>query len=174
MPDSEWWSSVAEARPKPRSYSQIVYEGSDGAITKRYYADLAKHGGIGVIAINLFRAQKSSARAKVYRGGIRGQGSYRGMAYDKKAWSLAQLCTTLQQSASECGAEYGWKRDPASPMVPWVLYVDLPEGFGQVSFHALERGPGPDYPGEWDGKRASAERICAFCDSVLRYGSELA
>ncbi len=43
--------------------------------------------------------------------------------------------------------------------------VDLPE-LGQCSFHSPERYAGPDYPGEWDGRRASEERILAFCQKV--------
>lgn len=51
-----------------------VFEGSDGELTKTYYAELSKRGPIGEVAMNLFRAQKCSERAKVYRGGIRGKG----------------------------------------------------------------------------------------------------
>ena len=47
----------------------------------------------------------------------------------------------------------------------WVLYVDLPN-IGQVSFHSPERLAGPDYDGEWDGARLSAERIIRFSQMV--------
>lgn len=48
----------------------------------------------------------------------------------------------------------------------WVLYVDLPTG--QVSFHAPERGAGPNYPGKWNGVRGvSGERIVCWCQSLI-------
>lgn len=137
-----------------------VYLGSDGEFTKLYYA--------GIVALNLFRAQKCSARAKVYRGGIRGQGSFRGMAYDKKQWSMKCLCEQLEKSAGELGIVWGWKEDPIAEQSgdpnSWVLYVELPNG--QVSFHSPSRGVGPDFAGEWDRQRQSQERIIAFCDLV--------
>lgn len=141
-----------------------VYRGSNGDLTRSYYADLCRLGRVGVIAMNLFRAQKCSSRAKKYRGGIRGRGSYRSMAYDRKNYSLSELCKVLIGS----GMRYGWKRheDVKFGGEPsWVLYVDLPQG--QVSFHSPDRGPGPDYPGEWDRVRATEERVLAFCDHVL-------
>lgn len=141
-----------------------VYVGSDGELTKRYYAELEKHGALGRVAVNLFRAQKCSARAKEYRGGIRGVGSYKGMAYDRKNWAMQQLCDVLVLNAGELGIAFGWKRDPGCPGYEQVLYVDLPEG--QVSFHSRVRYAGPDYPGEWDGRHLSAEHILAFCDRV--------
>jgi hypothetical protein len=145
-----------------------VYAGSDGEVTKRYYSLLALSGTIGSIGMNLFRAQKASARAKVYRGGIRGKGSYRQMAYDRKGWSMEQLCKVLVLHAEEFGIRFGWKRDPKIQFGPnWVLYVDLPEG--QVSFHSPARYDGPDYPAEWDGiKDASVTRILAFCNRIVR------
>lgn len=142
-----------------------VYQGSDGELTKRYYAELEQRGAAGVVAMNLFRVQKCSARAKVYRGGICGRGSFRSMAYDRKGWSLEQLCQILAKHGEALGIRYGWKRDPATLLMgapAWVLYVDLPQG--QVSFHAPSRGEGPDYPGEWDRSKASEERILEFCE----------
>jgi hypothetical protein len=141
-----------------------VYSGSDGELTKAYYAELESHGPIGILATNLFRAQKCSARAKVYRGGIRGHGSYRGMAYDRKNWALQNLCRVLLEHGKSLGIAWGWKEDPNQEYHNWVLYVDLPQG--QVSFHAATKGDGPLYRGEWDGKHESATRILAFCDSL--------
>src|ERR1051326_6304313 len=144
-----------------------VVEGSDGDGTKAYYAELEKCGPVGIVALNLFRAQKCSTRAKGYRGGIRGKGSYRRMAYDRKSWSIENLCRVLAAHSEALGIRYGWKADPACVFdqdPSWVLYVDLPQG--QVSFHSPNRGEGPDYAADWDGKRLSAERIIQFCDSV--------
>ena len=68
--------------------------------------------------------------------------------------------------SSERGSiEAGWGRDEAQTFNKWVLYVDLPEG--QVSFHSPERYEGPDYPGQWDGRRLSEERIISFCQRVF-------
>lgn len=143
-----------------------VYAGSDGELTKRYYSELQKRGPVGELAVNLFRAQKCSTRAKAYRGGIRGKGSYKSMAYDRKQWSLDNLCKVLAQP--ENSLTWGWKEDPGTVFgnePSWVLYVDLPQG--QVSFHSPGRGAGPEYLKNFDGARRSAERIVEFCDEVM-------
>jgi hypothetical protein len=142
-----------------------VYAGSDGELTTRFYGELEKMGPVGVVAMNLFRAQKCSSRAKAYRGGIPGKGSYRGMAYDRKNWSMQNLCKVLNRESVLLGIVWGWKQDPNQEFHNWVLYVDLPEG--QVSFHAGQRMEGPEYAGEWDGRHLSAERIIAFCEHVM-------
>lgn len=145
-----------------------VYRLSDGDLTKRYYAELEKRGPVGVVALNLFRAQKCSARAKVYRGGIRGKGSFKSMAYDRKRWSMDNLVEVLKDHAAALNISFGWKQDHGTVFdgqASWVLYVDLPQG--QVSFHSPDRGLGPDYPGEFCGEHRSADRILEFCDSVF-------
>lgn len=145
-----------------------VYEGSDGELTKAYYKVLAQRGPIGIIAMNLFRAQKCSARAKVYRGGIRGVGSFKSLAYEKKSWSMDLLVAALAQHGESLGISYGWKPDPSVPFgdePSWVLYIDLPQG--QVSFHSPTRMSGPEYAGDWDRTHLSAARIVQFCDSVF-------
>lgn len=164
--------SAGEPRPRGhllRSKGMIsakqVYDGSDGDLTKAYYAELEKHGPIGIVCVNLFRAQKCSTRAKAYRGGIRGVGSFKGLAYDRKNWSMQNLCKALMEHGQQLGIDWGWKRDPAQEYHDWVLYVELPD-IGQVSFHAASHGEGPNFHGEWDGKHLSAERILAFCDLV--------
>jgi hypothetical protein len=140
-----------------------VYAGSDGALTTAYYIELQKRGAIGLVAVNLFRAQKCSGRAKVYRGR-----RYKDAAYDRKQWSMDNLAKILAAQADALGIRYGWKQDPKTlfgEKASWVLYVELPE-LGQVSFHSPARGEGPDYPGEFDGEHKSEERIIAFCDCV--------
>lgn len=145
---------------------QAVYNGSDGDATKALYARLVLIGPIGAIAVNLFRAQKSSARAKVYRGGIRGQGSYKGMAYERKEWAMQNLSAILTQHAEACGICWGWGVDASQEYHNTVLYVDLPTG--QVSFHTAARGAGPVYPHKWDGIREqSADRICRWIAQLL-------
>lgn len=135
-----------------------AYEGSDGNATIALYDDLRKHGPAGQIAINLFRACKCSARAKVYRGG-----GHKREAYDRKQWSIGNLGLTLTQHPM---LTWGWKVDPSSFHVPWVLYIDLPEG--QASFHTEQRGLGPDYAGDWDGAVGTGPaRICRFAANVL-------
>lgn len=76
-----------------------VFNGSEGAITRAYYAALEQRGAAGIVAVNLFRAQKCSTRAKKYRGGIRGVGSYRGMAYDK-------ICARRSPSTASSSASH--------------------------------------------------------------------
>lgn len=70
------------------------------------------------------------------------------MAYDRKQWSLRNLCDALLTHGATLGITWGWRRDPAVTFNPWVLYVELPTG--QVSFHSPTRGDGPDY-GEGQG-----------------------
>ncbi len=144
-----------------------VFEGSDGELTKAYYRELESWGIIGTIAMNLFRAQKCSTRAKVYRGGRNGT-SFRQSAYDRKNWSMNNLCDVLISRADECGIEFGWKQDHGTAGYNWVLYVDLPTG--QVSFHSPSRGRGPDYRRDWDRSGGSEARILAFCDSIVLAG----
>jgi hypothetical protein len=150
-----------------------IYDGSNGDDTRALYAQLEQLGPVGVVALNLFRASKNSARAKVYRGGIRGQGSYRRMAYDRKNWALEQLAAVLVRHSDELGIRWGWQLDEraAAEGSPhrYIMYVDIPtRTIEQVSFHAQHRGLGPEYGGEWDGVRnASANRIIAFCAQLL-------
>ncbi len=141
-----------------------IYEGSDGEATRALYARLEKLGPAGVIALNLFRASKCSARAKVYRGG-NGRGSFRGMAYDRKNWSLKNLCEALERHGDELGIRWGWKEDPAQAFHRWVLYVELPTG--QVSYHADGPMGGRRFVGEWDGFRDSAGRVLLYASSLL-------
>jgi hypothetical protein len=130
-----------------------IFEGSDARATIALYEDLQALGDTGHIGVELFRAQKASSRAKVYRGG-----GFKGKAYDKKQWAMNNLAQSL---ATHNGFSWGWKQDPAQEFHNWVLYVDLPTG--QVSFHAATRGEGQIYPGDWDGvKNMSPTRICRF------------
>ena len=133
-----------------------VFDGSDGRLTVAYYRRLCAIGTQGVVAMNLFRAAKRSARAKEYR-----RGRFSHSAYDVKNYLLQQLCAVLPSS----GLAYGWKLDQNTPGYEWVLYVDLP--CGQVSFHSASRLDGPDYAREWDRTHESPWRIMKFCDTVL-------
>jgi hypothetical protein len=160
--------------------ARAIFEGDDAAKTRAYYTALERRGPIGEFAANLMRAQKASTRAKKYRGGISGVGSFSDLAYQKKAESLTRLCNSLLEHGAGNGIvggafppgailnlRWGWKVDPSpiNPHAKWVLYVDLPHG--QVSFHSTERFGGPDYPAEFDGAHASADRIIRFCDFVF-------
>ena len=143
-----------------------TYNGSDGDKTKALYQALERCGPQGIVAMNLFRACKCSARAKVYRGGVRGKGSYKSMAYDRKQWSIDNLAKALSHHQADLSFRWGWAVDPKQSKHKDVLYVELPTG--QVSFHTEPRGLGPDFPGEWDGVRGMApERISRFCASVI-------
>lgn len=148
-----------------------VYEGSDGDATKALYTDMEALGPAGHVAVNLFRACKSSERAKVYRGGQRGRGSFKGMAYDRKQWAMDNLCKVLVQEAAAISLMWGWGTDNKQAFHSDVLYVDLPTG--QVSFHTARRGAGPDYLGQWDGMPGeSAGRICRWCAALLDRSSQ--
>jgi hypothetical protein len=143
------------------------YNGSDADATRALYADLMSNGGWpGHVAVNLLRAQKTSARAKLYRGG-NGKGRYSAQAYETKNWSMEQLCKVLVAHGAELGIVWGWQADPEQEYHSMVLYVEM-HGFGQASFHTKDRGEGPDYPNKWDGVRGqTAERILRFAAAVL-------
>lgn len=153
------------------SHVLAIMNQNDGEVTKNFYQKLNGLGAAGQIATALFRAQKRSSRAKDYR-----RGKFRRAAYDVKSWSMSEACRLLNMHAFPMNIKWGWKEDPAvifGERASWVLYVDLPSG--QVSFHNPERGPGPDYRGEWDGcKGLSAERIALFCAEVLEGAAEQA
>jgi hypothetical protein len=158
------------------SYVGSVYYGSDGVKTRQLYKQLEKCGAIGLVALNLFRAQKCSSRAKVYHGGISGLGSYRDLAYEKKQYSMNQLCEVLKENAEKLNIKWGWKIDPKQEYHKWVLYVELPiinhcdklpESINQISFHTDKKGIGEDYNGDWDGKNASEQRIINWVSEVL-------
>jgi hypothetical protein len=137
-----------------------VYAGSDGGGTKALYAKLAQLGPVGTIALNLFRAQKNSARAKTYRR------SYRDMAYGRKQWAMENLVEALTEHADRHAIRWGWGIDEDQAYHRWVLYVDIPTG--QVSFHTEARGDGPEYPGDWDGVPGrSPARIIRWCADLL-------
>ena len=143
----------------PRAES--VFAGSNGVVTRKYLKELSRQAPLGETAANLFRAQKTSERAKQYRGGPdHGWDSYSDLSYNRKGEALKRL------SGSLCEADllpFGWKFDDEQYM--WVLYVDLPTG--QVSFHSHERYDGADYQADWDGSGESRNRIIAFCDSIV-------
>ena len=144
--------------PGYRRKCATVYHGSQGGATRSYLSALEKCGHIGRIAAELFRAQKSSRRAKQYRG------DSVEMAYNRKGDSLEKLCSLLEQDS--CGLSWGWQRDTSQPFASHVLYVDSPEG--QISFHSPKRFSGSDYPGEWDSESVSEEVVIHFCNSVMK------
>lgn len=132
-----------------------AYHGSDAVKSKRLYRRLEEKGRDGELAAQLLRSQKASSRAKQYRR------DYKDYAYSKKGEGLARLCELLGQSDHR----WGWGLDPSQEDAPYVLYVDLPNG--QISFHAVNRGEGPEYSGDWDREHASEARIIRFAESIL-------
>lgn len=142
-----------------------IYAGSNGDATKALYDELVKLGSVGVVAVNIFRAQKASERAKVYRGGNKG-GRYRDQAYEKKEWSIGNLVLALLTEAETVKFMWGWGLDAKQAVHKHVLYIDLPTG--QVSFHTTARGVGPDYPGQWDGVPGqSAGRVVTWVARLM-------
>lgn len=142
-----------------------AYFGSNAMATRRSYGKLESIGPLGQITAELLRAQKASARAKKYHGG-HGRVSYRRRAYERKSDALGMLCALLE--SDNCRLHWGWTWDPNQSQSPWVIYIDLPNG--QVSFHARDRGHGPSYEGNWDGKHESEERIIAFAETLMLEG----
>lgn len=160
---------------KPYNFDRVlrVYIGSNGDDTRNLYSALEALGPVGIVALNLFRACKTSQAAKRYHGGIRGRGSYRSMAYQRKEYSIDQLARVLTDNAAALGIAWGWKIDEAAEHAHrWVIYVDLPT-HGQVSFHLSSKGVGPIYDGEWDRQKDTAPtRICRYCATLLRAGAD--
>jgi hypothetical protein len=138
-----------------------IYAGSDGEATKALYARLEGMGRDGLVAMNLFRACKASERAKKYRR------KFKGLAYEKKNWSLKLLCDALASS----DRTWGWAEDPEQEFHRWVLYVELPTG--QVSFHAAQPLTPHPYHGHWDGTYLSAERIVRYVEMILGVKPEI-
>jgi hypothetical protein len=137
-----------------------VYAGSDGGATKALYARLETLGPAGVVALNVFRACKASERAKEYSG------RYKGRAYDKKQWSIDNLCTALLAEAQGLGLVWGWAEDPHQSKHKHVFYLETPHG--QVSFHSEYRGQGPAFPNQWDGvKGVASDRICRWIAALF-------
>jgi len=136
---------------------QAVFEGADSARTRRVLRNLEQIGLLGRVAAQLFRTQKSSGRAKVYRG------DYAHYAYHRKGEFLKQLCELLSQQKQ---LAWGWGTDVemAENGPCHVLYVDLPKG--QASFHSFERWDGPDYTGDWDGTHESESNIIDFGEKI--------
>jgi hypothetical protein len=99
-----------------------VYNGSDGDATKALFERLEAIGPVGIVAMNLFRASKNSARAKVYRGG-----GYRGKAYDRKSWAIDNLAKVLGEHGAALGLNGpdAWStalhRDAAMPVLELAL-----------------------------------------------------
>lgn len=147
------------AVPLTEAEIRSIYDGSNGDATKALYLVLEAFGPRGVVALNLFRACKASERAKNYRRG------FSRMAYDRKAWSMANLCKALDETSLSIA--WGWGYDAKAINFEHVLYVEVPAA-GQVSFHTDHRGRGPDYGREWDGvKNAAPDRICKWCAAIL-------
>lgn len=140
-----------------------VYEGSNGDATRELYKFLEQLGPKGVIAVNIFRAHKTSSRAKIYRG------RYKGAGYDTKQWSLDNLEKMLRLHGEALGIKWGWAKDKnVHEMHSDVLYVDLPTG--QVSWHNAVNGHErtPVYDGKWDGIRGEGHiRIAKFIEQII-------
>lgn len=154
---------IAEIAPESSAYRRAleVYGGSDGEATKALYEELIALVPAGLVAMNLFRTLKNSERAKSHRGG-NARGSYRQQAYDRKHWSIEQLCKTLRAHSGELGLDWGWAVDPIKERHRDVIYVDLPTG--QISFHTEPRVPDcPNYSFGWDGVPGVAPfRLCKW------------
>jgi hypothetical protein len=94
-------------RPSPETlHGSTVFLGSDAVQTRPYLAELEKRGVPGEIAAALSRAQKSSTRAKRYRGRSVDR------AYDRKGDVLRRLCELLTQQ--DTGLRWGNDYRPES------------------------------------------------------------
>lgn len=139
----------------------LIFHGSSGDATSALYRRLEACGPAGVLAVNLFRACKTSGRAKQYR-----RRGHKHESYGRKEWSLGNAARILLDHAKTFGLTWGWGVDEKQTYHRHVLYVDLPTG--QVSFHMAARGVGPDHPTGWDGvKDMAPSRVCTYAAQVL-------
>ncbi len=141
---------------------EAVYYGSNGHVTQALYRELVERFGVeGDIAVNLFRACKTSERAKTYRVGP----GHRTESYSRKDWSIQNVTKLLEHHNQFV---FGWSIDQAlrtrgDPNFH-ILYVDLPTG--QVSFHNGHRYVGPDYLGQWNYERKSSANVIRWIASL--------
>lgn len=157
---------------RPRlSEVRAAYEGSNGGATRRLLSRFRNAGPIGVIAANLFKAQKANERARTYRGGIgRSAGhfdSFSDLSYDSKRESIRELCEQLM--VEPCGMQWGWKEGDGT-LLRFVFYIDLPQG--QVCFQLDDRFEGPDYFGVWDKTWTNERRVLDFCEEVFEFAAD--
>lgn len=134
-----------------------IYNGSDGSRTRKLYSTLKKFGVYGELAALCLAAQKTSDRAKEYRG------DYKGMSYDKKGEKLRAICDLLESLGDTLN--WGWGTDHTA-YCEHVLYIDLPTG--QVSWHSPGKYSDKIYNDEWDGTPYSRQRVVEFARNVLR------
>lgn len=143
-----------------------IFDGSDGAATREFYVNLERAGAIGIVAMNLFRAQKCSTRAKKYRGGLRGVGSFRSLAYEKKNWSIDNLALTLGKYGPDLGICFGWKQDPWQTVERRGVMGDLCRSTSRASvvpFSETVRGSGLSRRmGRTSRKRSADRRVRRF------------
>lgn len=155
------------AKPIPENFilsARSVFELNHPEKTKEFYAKISESGGIGFIAVALYRVQKYSMMAKTFP--YRGKKGKRFISYAKKNYRIESLVETLIKYP-DAGVTFGWGIDNKKSKNKWVLYVDLPNG--QVSFHTpIGRLAGPDYAAGWCGViGASERRIFELCDKLL-------
>lgn len=143
--------------------AQWYFDNSNGNATAKYMRELEACGVDGYLARLLFKACKTSYRAKRYRGRHADGKRFSKLAYENKNQALSDICTLLIHLEAEA---WGWGIDHHQPVYPNVLYVDLPNG--QVSFHNVHRLAGPDYPCKWDRKNMTVARVLEYCDNVIK------
>ncbi len=152
-----------EKKKRMQMTAEEVYQENNAPTTRLLFSRLKKLGSLGLLAVELLRAQKNSDRGKLQGYKKSKVFNYSGVSYGRKAKALSNIARILLEN--NLGIKWGWGEDPAEFKIPWVLYLELPTG--QVSFHNRKRYEGPDYEGQWDKKNASCERILEFCDRLL-------
>jgi hypothetical protein len=147
-----------------------IYHGSNAADTRKLLDRVRELGHAGRIAAVIFRLQKTAARWRSYKGSVtRGDYSVSRQTLAKEyiteaAAELARLLTV-----DDYGIAWGWHfdrhvkfQDPEH-----VLIVELPAG--QVSWHVISRGVGPDFAGLPDAvdRETAEQRVLAHVSSMI-------
>lgn len=159
-------TTSARSFPKPvaagttADYVREVFAQNNGAVTVAFYEALAALGPLGLVARDLFRAQKRSNAAKRYK-----RGRFKREAYEVKQYAMSELAKTLTEHADALQITWGWGYDAPREPHAWVLYVQTDDRW-QCSYHTGARGNGPDFPLFWDGGNSEAAMV-AFVAHVI-------
>jgi hypothetical protein len=140
-----------------------VYDGSDGELTKRYYAALAERGVIGfdrdesLPCTEVLRPGEALSRRRVQRRSVRPEELVMGLLCSRAGAAMRGARNRVRVEGRSQGRRTtsGCSTSTCPP--------------AKCSFHAAAHGEGPDYSrATGTGSIQRAERILAFCDQVIR------
>jgi len=114
----------------------MVFHGSSGDATSALYRRLEACGPAGGLAVNLFRACKTSSRAKQYR-----RRRHKDESYGRKAWSIGNAAQILLDHAEAFGLTWGWGGDVKQDLSPPRFLRRSADRPGLVPYGGARRRP---------------------------------